>query len=150
MRKFILLAAYLIVVSGCSSVTLLEPPVLAHWNQVKTDNHLLAKWSGVSPDGGKISYQFNSDQTCIWSYSNVDIHCKFQVTPHEDGFRVLIYKMKGEQFDDVEFIAWVKIENDSMMIYGYPTKFGMTQSGEEAEWPYTFPADSILLKGQEL
>ena len=138
-----------ILISGCTSLTLLDQPIVDHWNGVKTQKHLLATWSGVSPSGDQISYQFNSDDTCVWTYSNIDIGCKFKVREHENGYRVLIYEMAGEQFQDVEFIAWVKIDLNEMIIYGYPTKFGRKQSGEKAMWPDTFPNDSIILTDLE-
>ena len=149
MSKALISIVCFILVSGCTSVTLLEQPIVDHWNKVETQKHLLAKWSGISPSGDQISYQFNRGETCIWTYSNKEIGCKFQATLHENGYRVLIYEMAGEQFKDVQFIAWVKIERNKMMFYGYPTKFGRKQSGEKAKWPDTFPNDSIILTARK-
>lgn len=150
LRKLLQLIACFLLISSCTSVILLEQPVVDHWNSVQTQKHLLAKWFGVTPGGDQISYQFSRGETCIWTYSGKEIDCKFQATPHETGYRVLIYDMAGEQFKDVQFIAWVKIERNKMMFYGYPTKFGRKQSGERAQWPNMFPNDSILLTAQEL
>ena len=145
----ILLMVYFVLISGCTSVTLLDQSTLDRWNGVQTQKHLLATWSGVSPSGDQVSYQFNRDYTCVWTYLNTDIDCKFKVREHENGYRVLIYEMAGEQFKDVEFIAWVKIDLNEMIIYGYPIKFGRKQSGEKAEWPEIFPNDSIILTALE-
>ena len=95
LRKLLLLIACFLLISGCTSITLLEQPIVDHWNSVQTQKHLLAKWSGVTPSGDQISYQFNRGETCIWTYSGKEIGCKFQATPHENGYRVLIYEMAG-------------------------------------------------------
>lgn len=149
LNKFLISIVCIILISGCTSITLLEQPIVDHWNGVQTQTHLLATWSGVSPSGEQIGYKFNQDETCVWTYSNRDIGCKFQVAEHENGYRVLIYEMEGDQFKDVEFIAWVKVDLNEMMIYGYPTKFGRKQSGEKAHWPEKFPNDSIILTALE-
>ena len=110
---------------------------------------LLGVWAGETPNGDKVTYVFNQDSTCSWVINNKEVPCKFRGRPHEDGIRLMIYEMEGEQFKDVQFLAWLKVQEHKMMIFGYPTKYGRLQSGEKAEWPDSFNDESILLKYQK-
>ena len=141
--RYLLLVFTIVLLGGCASA--LDKKTQQEWNNVETSMGVLGTWTGVTPDGNRIKYVFNKDSTCIWGVGDVDIPCKFGGKKHGDGIRVVIYEMEGKQFENVEFLAWLKVRNDKMMIYGYPVRYGRLQSGEKASWPASFTEDSVLL-----
>lgn len=144
------LLPFLLVVflfTGCA--TSLEPQLVQEWNKVDTAMGLLGVWSGDAPNGDKVTYVFKEDLTCLWVINDKEVPCKFRGRRHEDGIRLVIYEMKGEQFKDVQFLAWLKVKENNMMIFGYPTKYGRLQTGERAEWPDAFNDQALLLKYQK-
>ncbi len=146
MKQRFITAIFTLLIVGCT--TTLEPQVVSHWNKAKTGLGMLGTWKGVAPNGDQVTYVFNQDLTCSWEVASRKIPCEFKAGRYKDGIRLLIYKMEGEQFEDVEFLAWMKVQNNKMMVYGYPTKYQRLQSGAKAEWPKEFTGMAILLTYQ--
>jgi len=137
-----LLLVFLVV--GCASVNLLSDETIYKWNQLSTESKLEGIWEGKSPDENYVAYEFHSNLSCTWTVGNKPIPCKYRYARHQDGLRLQVYAMEGQQFKDVEFIAWVKIHGTEMIMYGYPTRYGRLQSGEKAYWPDKLERESIL------
>jgi hypothetical protein len=131
------------LIAGCANSQ--EPKIFREWNNVETTLGVLGTWAGVTSEGDVIKYVFNKDSSCMWVIGIIEIPCKFGGKKQGDGIRLVIYEIEGKQFKNVEFLAWLKVNHDKMMIYGYPTRNGRLQSGEKASWPTSFTEDSLLL-----
>lgn len=146
MIRYLLMA---LLLSGCSTATYLPKSIISEWFHVQSDPDFIKNWEGMDPNGDYIAFEFQKGNACTWIIDDKQVSCHYRYTHHQNGIRLEIHKMEGEQFKDVQFISWVKVKGKEMMIYGYPTRYGQLQSGEPAWWPDKFGKESILLTLRE-
>ena len=105
---------------------------------------IVGKWVGYAPDNVKISYQFDSNNSLIWTVDKpsgtFSTNAEYSIDYSAKPIRLDIYDFTYPQLKTFHFFGIVEFKDKgTMLLYGQPSD----TTKQNATYPEEFAPDSI-------